>query len=146
MKKRSTPKSTIARKKHQQLAEIHESLRDTLRELSGLSEGKLWGGLAYRYDEQVFFTLTLRPRTVLIEMKLPDQEAERALGLGFVHPHSFTRLARNGWVAVSVTPEIPLDRVHELIDRSYWNRVETFPQVRRRSRRKRRDPQCHEEA
>ncbi|MBZ5554482.1 MAG: hypothetical protein LAO21_17325 [Acidobacteriia bacterium] len=132
MKKRLTPQSPIAREKHQRLEEIHESLRDTLRELSGVSEGKLWGGLAYRYDEQVFFTLILRPRTVLIEMKLPDQEAELALGLGFVHPHSFTRLARNGWVAVSVTPEIPLDRVLELIDRSYWNRVETFPHVHRR--------------
>ncbi|MBZ5534552.1 MAG: hypothetical protein LAO31_01245 [Acidobacteriia bacterium] len=138
MKNPSTPKSKSAKETHQRLAEIHESLRDTLRELSGLSEGKLWGGLAYRYDEQVFFTLTLRPRTVLIEMKLPGQEAELALGLGFVHPHSFTRLARNGWVAVSVTPEIPLDRVQELIDRSYWNRVESFPNVqRRRSRRNR---------
>lgn len=105
--------------------EIHESLREALRELSGLSEGKLWGGLAYRYEEQVFFTLTLRPRTVLLEMKLPEREAELALGLGFVHPHSFTRLARNGWVAVSVTPDIPLGRVQELIDRSYWSRVES---------------------
>ncbi len=132
MKKRLTTKGAIALKKHQRLAELHESLRDTLRELSGLSEGKLWGGLVYRYDNQVFFTLTLRPRTVLLEMKLPDREAELALGLGFVHPHSFTRLARNGWVAVSVTPEIPSGRVQELIDRSYWSRVESFPHTSRR--------------
>lgn len=136
MKKRSKPQSAIAKEKHQRLTEIHDVLRDSLREFSGLSEGKLWGGLAYRYDEQVFFTLTLRPRTVLIEMKLPNHEAELALGLGFVHPHSFTRLARNGWVAVSVTPEIPLDRVRELIDRSYWNRVETFPHAGRRRLRR----------
>lgn len=138
MKKRLKPQSAIAKEKYQRLTEIHDVLRDSLRELSGVSEGKLWGGLAYRYDKQVFFTLTLRPRSVLVEMKLPNHEAELALGLGFVHPHSFTRLARNGWVAVSVTPEIPLDRVRELIDRSYWNRVEAFPHAgRRRLRRKR---------
>jgi|GEM_PF-7027968 len=125
MKKRSAPAGVLAKEKHGRLVEIHESLREALREFSGLSEGKLWGGLAYRYDEQVFFTLTLRPRTVLLEMKLPEQEAELALGLGFVHPHSFTRLARNGWVAVSVTPDIPFDRVEELMDRSYWSRVES---------------------
>jgi hypothetical protein len=137
MKKTSTPKGSGAKEKRQRLVEMHESLRETLRDLSGLREGKLWGGLAYRYDEQVFFTLTLRPRTVLLEMKLPGPEADRALGLGFVHPHGFTRLARNGWVAVSMTPEIPFGRVQELIDRSYWSRVESSPNsTRRRSSRR----------
>lgn len=124
MKKKPNSLSRTSREKREGLITLHESLRETLREMSGLSEKKLWGGLAYRYDDQVFFTLTLRPRTVLLEMKLPFVEAELALSLGFVHPHSFTRLARNGWVAVSITPDIPLHRVHELIDRSYFSRIE----------------------
>jgi hypothetical protein len=131
MAKGTEPKSPAAQAKYTRLVEMYESLRGSLRELSGLSEGKLWGGLAYRYDDQVFFTLTLRPRTVLLEMKLPVEEADSALGLGFVHPHGFTRLARHGWVAVSVTPEIPIDRVHELIDRSYWSRVDVVRSRRR---------------
>jgi hypothetical protein len=30
-----------------------------------------------------------------------------------------------------VTPEIPIDRVHELIDRSYWSRVDVVRSRRR---------------
>ena len=132
MKRKPNPKGETARVKQERLVALHESLRDVFRDLSGLTEKKLWGGLAYRYDNAVFFTLTLRPRTVLIEMKLPGPDAELALGLSFVHPHGFTRLARNGWIAVSVTPEVPLERVNELIERSYWSRIEMAPRGRRK--------------
>jgi predicted DNA-binding protein (MmcQ/YjbR family) len=135
MKRKPVHRSVARKEKAERLFEVHETLRDVLRELSGLTEKKLWGGLAYRYEDQVFFTMTLRPRTVLVEMKLPIEEAELALGLGFVHPHSFTRLARNGWVAVSISPEISLERVRELIDRSYFSRIESSSKGRRMSRR-----------
>ncbi len=130
--KNKTTKLSPAEQKRQALSAIHELLRDGFRDYAGLEEGKLWGGLAYRYDDQVFFTLTLRPRTVLVEMKLPLAEAELALGLSFVHPHSFTRLAKNGWVAVSIGPDVQVEQVTDLIDRSYWSRVESKPSRRRR--------------
>lgn len=130
MKKGAIPKSAAAGEKRERLVALHDSLRETLRDFSDLSEKKLWGGWTYRYHEQIFFTLHLRPRTVLVEMKLPAEEAELAMGLGFVHPHRFKRLARNGWVAISVTPEIPFDRMRELMDRSYWSRMESSPRRR----------------
>lgn len=131
MKKTSAPKNPAAREKRERLVALHESMREELRQLPGLSEKKLWGGLAYRYEDQVYFTLTLRPRIVQLEMKLPNEEADLALGLAFVHPHSFTRLARHGWISVSVTPGIPLGRVRELVERSYWSRAETRPKLKR---------------
>ncbi len=131
VKRKSNLVSESARFGRERLARLHESLRDYFRDLSGLSEKKLWGGLAYRYEEQLFFTLTLRPRTVLIEMKLPLREAELALGLAYVHPHGFTRLARHGWVAVSISSDENIRRVHELIDRSYWSRLEDHPRRKR---------------
>lgn len=130
MKRGAIPKSAAASERRERLVALHDLLRETLRDFSDLSEKRLWGGLAYRYREQIFFTLHLRPRTVLVEMKLPPEEAELAMGLGFVHPHSFKRLARNGWVAISVTPEISFDRVRELLDRSYWSRMESSPRRR----------------
>lgn len=132
MQRKTISKNELARLKRERLVALHESFREAFRELSGLTEKKLWGGLAYRYEDQMFFTLTLRPRTVLIAMKLPEPEAELALGLSYVHPHGFTRLARNGWIAVSVTPDVPLDRVNELLQRSYWSRIEMAPRRRRR--------------
>ena len=130
MRRKMKAVSSSVSEKRRQLADLHESIREVLRSQDGLSEKKLWGGLGYRYEDQVFFTLTLRPRTVLVEMKLPIEESDRALGLPFVHPHSFKRLARNGWIAVSVTPDVPLRRVEELIERSYWSRVELRPRPR----------------
>ncbi|MDD5541785.1 MAG: hypothetical protein PHX83_01265 [Acidobacteriia bacterium] len=127
MRRKKKTVSAASLETARRLSELHESIRDILRRLEGLSEKKLWGGLGYRYEGLLFFTLTLRARTVLIEMKLLGEEADRARELPFVHPHSFKRLARNGWVAVSATPEVPLRRIEELVDRSYWSRIESRP-------------------
>ena len=58
-------------------------------------------------------------------MKLTEFEANEALRLPCVRPHSFTRLARTGWIGTVIRPETPLERIHELVDRSYDLRVES---------------------
>ena len=108
--------------RQQQVDARFDALQELLRDLSGIREKPLWGGLVYRYGERVFFTLTRRPQTVLLEMKLTDEAADLALRLPYVHPHSFTRLARTGWVAISVRPETPLTRIQELVEQSYEHR------------------------
>ena len=101
-----------------------EQLQELLRDLPGIREKPLWGGLAYRYDDRVVFVLTRRPRVILLEMKLTEFEADEALRLLYVRPHSFTRLARTGWIAAVIRPEMPLERIRELVDRSYDLRIE----------------------
>ena len=107
------------------LAARFEQLQELLRDLPGIREKPLWGGLAYRYDDRVVFLLTRRPRVILLEMKLTEFEADEALRLPHVRPHSFTRLARTGWIAAVIRPETPLERIRELVDRSYDLRVES---------------------
>ncbi len=57
-------------------------------------------------------------------MKLTEFEADEALRLLYVRPHSFTRLARTGWIAAVIRQKTPLERIRELVDRSYDLRIE----------------------
>ncbi|MDP6371678.1 MAG: MmcQ/YjbR family DNA-binding protein [Vicinamibacterales bacterium] len=103
----------------------HGEVQDLLRDLPGILEKPLWGGLTYRYRDRVVFVLTRRARSILLEMKLTEFEADAALRLPGVRPHSFTRLARTGWIGLSITATTPLSRVSDLVDRSYELRVES---------------------
>ncbi|MDP6605975.1 MAG: MmcQ/YjbR family DNA-binding protein [Dehalococcoidia bacterium] len=100
-------------------------MQDLLRDLPGIREKPLWGGLTYRYRDRVVFVLTRRARSILLEMKLTEFEADAALRLPGVRPHSFTRLARTGWIAVTIDAGTPMSRVSDLVDRSYELRVES---------------------
>ena len=124
MPARARRRRVAATARQQQLTALHELLQELLRDFPGLREKPLWGGLTYRYGERVFFVLTRRARSVLLEMKLADAEADLALRLPYVHPYSFTRLARTGWVAISLTPETPIHRVRTLVEQSYDGRIE----------------------
>ena len=118
--RRALPQTALQARLTTRLDEVQELLRD----LPGIREKPLWGGLTYRYDDCVVFVLTRRARSILLEMKLTEFEADAALRLPGVRPHSFTRLARTGWIAVTIAPGTPLSRVQELVDRSYELRVE----------------------
>jgi predicted DNA-binding protein (MmcQ/YjbR family) len=102
----------------------HAEVQDLLRDLPGVREKPLWGGLAYRCRDRVVFVLSRRSRSLLLEMKLTEFEADAALRLPGVRPHSFTRLARTGWIGLSIAATTPMSRVSELVDRSYELRVE----------------------
>ena len=121
------------------LQQLHATVRAILDDLPGVRAKPLWGGLAYRYGEQVAFHLTLRPRTVLVELKLPVDEADLAMRQSYIRLHSFTRLARTGWVAISLRPGTPLGKTRELVERSYEVRIQGTGDRRRRAKRRMRE-------
>ncbi|HJO17042.1 MAG: hypothetical protein QF507_03615 [Vicinamibacterales bacterium] len=106
------------------LAARFEQLQELLRDFPGIREKPQRRGLTYRYNDRIAFVLTRKPRIILLEMKLPEFVADEVLRLSYVRPHKSTRLARTGWVAVAVRAETPLDRVGELVLRSYDFRIE----------------------
>ncbi|MAM84785.1 MAG: hypothetical protein CL489_04640 [Acidobacteria bacterium] len=102
-----------------------EQLQELLSDFPGIREKPLRRGLSYRYGDRVVFALSRRPRVILLEMKLTEFEADKALRMPHVRPHSFTRLARTGWITVAIRPETPLERIRELGDQSYALRIES---------------------
>ena len=107
------------------LAARFEQLQELLRDFPGIREKPKRRGLTYRYNDRIAFVLTRKPRIILLEMKLPEFVANEVLRLPYVRPHKSTRLARTGWIAVAIRVETPLDRIGELVLRSYDFRVES---------------------
>ena len=121
------------------LQQLHTTVQAILDDLPSVRAKPLWGGLGYRYGQQVAFHLTLRPRTVLVELKLPVDEADLAMRQSYIRPHSFTRLARTGWVAISLRPDTPLAKTRELVERSYEVRIQRVEDRRRMGKRRMRE-------
>ena len=107
------------------LAARFEQLQELLRDFPGIREKSLRRGLTYRFNDRIVFALTRKPRIISLEMKLPEFVADEVLRLPYVRPHKSTRLARTGWIAVAIRVETPLDRIGELVLRSYDFRVES---------------------
>ena len=116
--KRVTPYQTALTARFEQLQEL-------LRDFPGLREKSRRRGLTYSYNDRIVFALTRKPRSLLLEMKLPEFVADEVLRLPHIRPHKSTRLARTGWIAVAVRVETPLDQICELASRCYDFRIES---------------------
>ena len=74
----------------------------------------------FRLAERIFVRMTVDARRVFLELKLPHDEAARAVStLPFVGPMSFGGMGRHGWVEISLTRKSQIRPVLRLVRMSH---------------------------
>jgi len=93
------------------LRALARAVERAIEALPGVTRAVMWGSRNFKVGKKLFVCLLVSPKGILLEFKLPEDEARAAVLAGKAEPHSFRNLAASGWVKVLLRSRKDLPRI-----------------------------------